>query len=64
MNEDILKLKEEKEKLDKQIKLLIEKYERKQISKEEYFSKRYFLEKEYVKLSNELAKIKFIGKNR
>lgn len=61
MNEDILKIKEKLKNLDNQIKLLIKKYEEKQISKEEYFNKRCILEKEYNKLSSELARIKFIG---
>ncbi|MEM1575059.1 MAG: hypothetical protein QXF09_02670 [Nitrososphaerota archaeon] len=61
--EDILDLdiKEKLKNLDNQIKILIKKYEEKQISKEEYFNKRCILEKEYSKLSNELARIKFIG---
>jgi pyruvate-formate lyase-activating enzyme len=61
MNEDISNIIEKLKNLDNQIKLLIKKYEERQISKEEYFNKRYLLEKEYSKLSNELARIKFIG---
>jgi len=61
MNEDILKIEEKLKNLDNQIKLLIKKYEEGQISKEEYFKERYLLEKEYSKLSNEIARIKFIG---
>jgi hypothetical protein len=56
MNEDILKIEEKLKNLDNQIKLLIKKYEEGQISKEEYFKERYLLEKEYSKLSNELAR--------
>ncbi|MEM3630991.1 MAG: hypothetical protein QXY18_06245 [Nitrososphaerota archaeon] len=62
MVEDILKIEEKLKNLDNQIKLLIKKYEEGKTSKEEYFNKRCILEKEYSKLSNELAKIKFIGK--
>ena len=61
MNEDALNIIEKLKNLDNQIKLLIKKYEEGQISKEEYFNKRFFLEKEYSRLSNELARIKFIG---
>lgn len=61
MNKEILKIEEKIKKIDKEIKLLIEEYEKKKISKEEYLNKRCFLEKKYAKLSNELAKIKFIG---
>jgi hypothetical protein len=61
MNEDILKIEEKLKNLDNQIKLLIKKYEEGQISKEEYFKERYLLEKEYSKLSNDIARIKFIG---
>lgn len=61
MSEEISNIEEKLKDLDNQIKLLIKKYEEGQISKEEYFNKRFLLEKEYSKLSNELARIKFIG---
>jgi len=61
MSEEISNIEEKLKDLNNQIKLLIKKYEEGQISKEEYFNKRFLLEKEYSKLSNELARIKFIG---
>ena len=64
MNNETLEIEEKIKNLDNQIKLLIKKYEEGQISKEEYFNKRCILEKEYSKLSNELARIKFIGNKK